>query len=45
MAEIINIETQNQTINNIQNQNNITNNHITINAPLAELGAVITKTR
>ena len=31
IAEIINIETQNQTINNIQNQNNITNNNITIN--------------
>lgn len=29
ISEIINIE--NQTINNIQNQNNITNNHITIN--------------
>jgi hypothetical protein len=31
LAGIINIETQNQVINNIQNQNNITNNHITIN--------------
>jgi len=31
LVEIINIDTQNQIINNIQNQNNITNNHITIN--------------